>query len=607
VFGTRARLPRPMLLVIVYGIFLVIVGVTATAQTIIVSLHFSTAALNATVSSDAATVRTVANLRLQPSDLTPDITQARVAELQAELAALLQRGDLQRVEIRDLNGVVLVSSEPTARGTQAARSAGFEAALGGRVDVGISQDGAPTEAVGPPIPVSSALREYFPLLDADGRPQAVFAMWRDAGPILAQLDTVRSAVVLVTLSAAAVIAVMLSLIFRSAQGRISRQTAQLVEATRRDPLTGMLNHGALVGELALAVEVARESQLTIGVALLDIDNFRGLNDTHGHEGGDEALDRLAHWLQAVLPESSICGRYGPDEFLVIAPATSIAVLEPMIDGVRVALADESLQFEASERLPLTISAGIASYPVDGQSVTELLSTVAVVLAEAKASGGDALRVCGRLPEATPEARSFDILQGLVFAVDTKDRYTKRHSEEVARYGAFLAQRMGLDEAFVQTIRTAGLLHDVGKIGIPDVVLRKPAKLTDDEYAIVKQHVALGDSIVRNLENTELVRAGIRHHHERWDGRGYLHALAGEDIPLIARILAVGDAFSAMTTSRPYRKALDVQEALTRLGDAAGSQLDESLVTAFIAGIEGAADAPLPGVAPKVPLWVPQVA
>ena len=159
---------------------------------------------------------------------------------------------------------------------------------------------------------------------------------------------------------------------------------------------------------------------------------------------------------------------------------------------------------------------------------------------------------------------------------------------------------------IRTIHTAGILHDVGKIGIPDSILRKPGKLTSDEYDVVKQHVALGDMIVRDLADIELVRAGIRHHHERWDGDGYLDRLAGEAIPLIARILAVGDAFSAMTTTRPYRKALDLREALTRLEDAAGSQLDEDLVRLFVAGIETDADAPLPGVAGPVRIpWTPR--
>jgi putative nucleotidyltransferase with HDIG domain len=236
-------------------------------------------------------------------------------------------------------------------------------------------------------------------------------------------------------------------------------------------------------------------------------------------------------------------------------------------------------------------------------VTDLVATAAHTLAEAKASGGDAIRVAGRLPVRSGDARTFDVFQGLIFAVDTKDRYTKRHSEDVARYASFLARQLELDEETIRTIRVAGLLHDVGKIGIPDDILRKPGKLTSDEYDVVKQHVALGDLIVRDLPNIEVIRTGVRHHHERWDGNGYLDALSGEDIPLVARILAVGDAFSAMTTTRPYRKALDIEEALSRLEDAAGSQLDEALVTVFVGNMRTAVEAPRPG-AVEPGLWVP---
>jgi HD-GYP domain-containing protein (c-di-GMP phosphodiesterase class II) len=176
---------------------------------------------------------------------------------------------------------------------------------------------------------------------------------------------------------------------------------------------------------------------------------------------------------------------------------------------------------------------------------------------------------------------------------------------VSRYATFIARRLDLGEQFESTIRLAGLLHDVGKIGIPDQILRKPGRLTETENAIVRQHVALGDAIVRDLPNIEAIRAGIRHHHERWDGTGYLDGLSDEAIPLIARILSVADVFSAMTTTRPYRKALSLPEALKRLGDAAGSQLDEELVKVFIDGIETAPDAPLPGMeVPSAQLWVP---
>jgi HD-GYP domain-containing protein (c-di-GMP phosphodiesterase class II) len=299
-----------------------------------------------------------------------------------------------------------------------------------------------------------------------------------------------------------------------------------------------------------------------------------------------------------------CGRYGPDEFLLIAPADDVVELRPILDRLQTRLADLALQFEASERLPLTVSAGICTYPEHADSVIGLLTTAAVTLLEAKASGGDAIRFAGRETEGPGERQTFDVFQGLILAVDTKDRYTKRHSEDVARYAVFLGQRLGLDEEMLRILRVTGLLHDVGKIGIPDHILRKPGALTEEEFGIVKQHVALGDAIIRDLPNAEQIRAGVRHHHERWDGAGYLHGLAGEEIPLVARILSVGDAFSAMTTTRPYRKALDVQVALRRLEDAAGTQLDERLVLSFVEGIEGEADAPLPGGEGGKTLWTP---
>jgi HD-GYP domain-containing protein (c-di-GMP phosphodiesterase class II) len=176
---------------------------------------------------------------------------------------------------------------------------------------------------------------------------------------------------------------------------------------------------------------------------------------------------------------------------------------------------------------------------------------------------------------------------------------------VARYASFIAERLGLDRATQASISVAALLHDVGKIGVPDDILRKPGRLTSDEMAYVRRHVILGETLAGELPNGRLIREGIRYHHEAWNGSGYVDGLKGEDIPLIARILAVGDAFSAMTTTRPYRKALPVEEALRRLGDAAGVQLDERLVRTFIDGIETAASPPLPGEAvPRLRLLRP---
>ncbi len=602
-FGSVPRPPKPILLLIVYGLFLVIVGVTATAQTVLVSKNFSDATLSQVVGSDAGTVRTFANLTLLESDLDPNLSADRRAQLATALSALIRNGNLLHVEIRAPDGTVLISEDPSLDGRHMPATADFTTAKSGQIAPNVVLDGGPSEAAIPLAP-ASLIREYLPV-SANGQVRAIVAIWRDAAPVLKALDDLRAGVVLVTLSGAIVAAIFLFFIFRAAQGRITRQTAELVDATRRDPLTNLLNHGALVGTLAERIEAARQHDETIGIALVDLDGFRLLNDTYGHAAGDFALLQVAERLTAELDDSAVIGRYGPDEFLVIVDSLRVASLEPAIERLRNALATESLQFEASERLPITVSAGICSYPSDAESVTPLLSTAVQTLTEAKASGGDAVRVAGRMPVASNDARTFDVFQGLILAVDAKDRYTKRHSEDVSRYASFIASRMGLDTDTQQTIQVAGLLHDVGKIGIPDGVLRKPGRLTDDEYDIVKQHVALGDMIVRDLPNVEVIRAGVRHHHERWDGRGYLHALAGGDIPLVARILAVADAFSAMTTTRPYRKALPLEEAIRRLEDAAGTQLDEQLVVAFVEGLRTAADAPLPGTdTPSTRLWTP---
>jgi diguanylate cyclase (GGDEF)-like protein len=604
VFGSEPRIRRPILFMIVFGAFLALAGMTATTQAGIVSAHLTAATLNGVVGSDAATTRAFVNAYVEPEWFEPGsgLTAAQRARLEAQLGVLVRPGEILRVELRLLDGTILASNEPGLGGTALTPVAAFTLATSGQPQAEIVPAESAGAGPGGALAAPTLLREFLPLI-SDGRVLGVVGVWRDAGPILARIAQVRGDVVLITLSAAIIAAALLYLVFRAAQARLSRQTTALVESVRRDPLTGTLNHGALVGHLAVEIEKARTAGLSLGVALLDVDNFRLLNDNHGHEAGDEALLALVDLLARELPQTVVRGRYGPDEFLLVAPPNLVTELGPAVDRVRTALAELSLQFESTERLPVTISAGLCTYPEHGASVTAILSTAAQALEEAKASGGDAVRVPSTGEDATDRS-GFDVLQGLVLAVDTKDRYTKRHSEDVARYAVFIAEQMGLDAEVIRSIKVAGLLHDVGKIGIPDPILRKPGRLTTDEMAVVKQHVALGDMIVRDLPDIDAVRAGIRFHHERWDGDGYLDGLEGEAIPLVARIIAVGDVFSAMTTTRPYRKALDVREAIKRLEDAAGTQLEERLVKAFVDGLETAPNPPLPGDAGAGLLWLP---
>jgi diguanylate cyclase (GGDEF)-like protein/putative nucleotidyltransferase with HDIG domain len=593
---------RPLLLAVVFAFFLMLIGITAGALVTITSDHLATAGLNTTVSGDAALAGLFANDWLDQADFGAVVAPDRVEAIDARLVSLVRERQILRIEIRSPAGRVLFASDPSVVGLAPPPSSALRGAASGTPFARVLETGQASEAAGGSLGATRVIEEYLPISRTDGQTVGVMGVWRDADVLASATARAQQDVLIVVLAASLVLAAILFLIFRAAQARIGHQQRQLVEALRRDSLTGLLDHGAIVASLAERMERVRRDGERLAVALVDIDNFRLLNETHGHRSADSVLLAVAAAVAEIEPRADCTARYGPDELLLVVPGGGTDAAEDLAGRLQAALGELSVAFEGTERLPVTVSVGIAGAPEHAESVTDLLSAAAVALADARAGGGDAVRVAraGAEPEA---ARGFDVLQGLVIAVDHKDRYTKRHSEDVSRYAVFLARRIGLDEETCSTIRVSGLLHDVGKIGIPDGLLRKPGKLTAEELDVFRQHVALGDAIVRDVGDVDRVRAGIRHHHERWDGRGYLEGLAGEEIPLIGRIMAVADAFSAMTTTRPYRKALPIEEALKRLGDAAGSQLEERLVVAFIAGIETDAEAPLPGT-PASTLWRP---
>jgi diguanylate cyclase (GGDEF)-like protein len=599
---------RSSLLLLVFGVSLGLVALTAFALVTVVSNRLTDAAIASSLEADRSLVSAFTSTVIHPDDLRlAGVEPARVGSIEANLGALIDRTNgIAHIKIWAPDGTVLYSEQPALRGRNLGLDEDITEAIAGE-PVTVIEPANQGEAATSDLPDGTQVLEEYVPIPIDGAVPAVFEFYRNAGPILTAVDATRRDVVIVTLAAAGALAIILFLIFRAAQSRLSGQTTALLEASRRDALTGSLNHGTAVAELAAILEAARPAGAPVGVALLDLDNFRLLNGTYGHDAGDRALVDVARVLRAELSQATILGRYGPDEFILIAPPACVHDLEPAIDRLRGRVGELTLQFGASERLPVTVSGGVCYAPANGEAATELLAVATRALTEAKVSGGNVVRVADMTSDdlAIAQRSSFDVLTGLVAAVDTKDHYTKQHSEDVARYAVFLADRIGLGAEERRSIELAGLLHDVGKIGIPDSILRKPGPLTTDEYAIVKQHVWLGDAIVRDLPNVEAVRAGVRHHHERWDGGGYLTGLAGEDIPLIARIVSVADAFSAMTTTRPYRKALTVPEALDRLRGAAGTQLDPRLVDAFVVGIEKADDPPLPGDGrTRRPAWMP---
>jgi diguanylate cyclase (GGDEF)-like protein len=608
--NTLSTLPRrrrtPQLLALVYLISLLLVGASLVALTTVVASGISSTAINASIAADRALVTAFVEVDMQPAEMMgAELAPSRQLELGRFVESLANTG-LVRIKMYRPDGTIQLANDPDLVGTKVEIDDDLALAFTGVANGDIKDDpAAEPDLVELGIPV--LLEEYLPV-QTGGHVVAVFEVYRDASPILAQAADTRNQVLLVTLGAAGVLTLLLYFIFRSADARLKRQTLELMETTRRDALTGMLNHGAVVEELSLQLDEALPEERRLGLALVDIDNLRLLNDTHGHPAGDEVLRQVAATLRAELSNLTIVGRYGPDEFLCIAPPACVHDLVAAIERLRARLKELGPRFGGSERLPISVSVGVCYFPDHGRGTTELLSVAAVALSQAKMSGGDQVRTAEIIvnQDAQAERASFDVLQGLVIAVDTKDRYTKRHSEDVARYALFLADQLGLPPEWRRTLHIAGLLHDIGKIGIPDSILRKPAPLTADEYHIVKQHVALGHMIVRDLPHLDLVRAGIRFHHEQWDGGGYLEGIHGEEIPLVARILGVADAFSAMTTSRSYRKAMPLREALRRLEDSAGGQLDPSLVIPFVRGMETAGDAPIPGDSPRpIPTaWLP---
>ena len=364
----------------------------------------------------------------------------------------------------------------------------------------------------------------------------------------------------------------------------ARLYSTAVEAADRDPVTGLYNHRAIHQRLQGQIRRAELSENPFSMIMMDMDNFKLFNDTYGHPVGDEILKRVAKVLDEVCGTRAILGRYGGDEYIAILPGADTASATEVARRLNEQMSRESFRRPGDERvIPISMSFGIATYPTDSTNRHELLTLADSNLYRAKNSES---RIVGptkeqRINREMRSEGSFGVLDAMVTAVDNKDRYTRQHSEDVTEYALWIAEELGLSEETMRVIRTAGLLHDVGKIGVPDLILRKPGRLTDEEFAAMRKHPEIGALIVGGLPGMETIVDGVRFHHERWDGKGYPDGLAGEDIPLLGRILAVADAFSAMTTDRPYRRGLEWPVALREIQAHIGTQFDPESAHAFL--------------------------
>jgi diguanylate cyclase (GGDEF)-like protein/putative nucleotidyltransferase with HDIG domain len=368
----------------------------------------------------------------------------------------------------------------------------------------------------------------------------------------------------------------------------AQQYELALSAADRDPITGLLNHRALHQRLDHAFLDARDSNGTLALVMMDLNNFRLFNDTYGHPVGDVILSTVSTVLTEETCGLGTVGRYGGDEFLIIMPDADTQAAIALAERLQARFGGEGFQRPSEDRtIPITVSFGVASMPEDTSNRHELLSLADRNLFTAKQSA-DKIAATSSNQRSNREVReeaTFSILDAIVTAVDNKDRYTRRHSEDVSEYAMWIAEEIGLRDEALRVLRAGSLLHDVGKIAIPGEVLSKPGRLTDAEYAIMKEHAHLGWMIVKSIPGTEPILDAIRYHHERWDGAGYPDQLQGDSIPLVGRILAVADAYSAMTTDRPYRKGMDWERAREEIRTHSGTQFDPELAAAFLQVLE----------------------
>ena len=384
--------------------------------------------------------------------------------------------------------------------------------------------------------------------------------------------------------------VVAAILIRSMRERVEVLIASLYEAARTDPLTKLSNRHGFRELLDLELERARRGQAQMAVVVGDVDHFKEVNDRSGRQVGDGALQRVARLLEHGKRQIDGVARVGGEEFALILPDTDAHGAFVIAERLRCELQEEF----ASDMVPLTISFGVVNYPQHGQTAASLLRAADRALYAAKQSGRDRTVLDSpALPDAPSQGgdsrdiegeRFVAVILDLAEAVDLRFSGSARHSETVGRYAEMMARELGLSEQRIRRIRLAGVLHDVGKVGVPDSILSKPASLTEEEFEIIKRHPELGAQILEHPSLAD-VREWVGAHHERPDGRGYPLGLSGDALPLEARILAVADAYEAMTSDRAYRPSLGHSAARAELERCAGTQFDPLVVKALLTVLE----------------------
>lgn len=366
----------------------------------------------------------------------------------------------------------------------------------------------------------------------------------------------------------------------------SRLYATAEQRSRVDELTQLFNRRYFDECLEREIKLRSRYGGFLSVISIDLDRFKDYNDKYGHPYGDKVLTRLGSAIKQAVRSIDFAFRYGGDEFAIILPETDVKDAHIVADRVRVAIDNEMWNKETG----ITASLGVATWPNDGVTPNQIVTAADRALYYAKRTGGDRtctvsemLSIPGRNDPQDPreDKEKLSMIYALAATIEARDHYTYGHSRNVRRYAVALAEALGLPSENVAVIGTAALLHDIGKIGVPDGVLKKADMLTGNEWDLIKSHPRLSAAIVGHVLSLTSCLPAILHHHEWWNGKGYPSGLKGEAIPLEARILAVADAFEAMTSARPYRGSMPIEVALEDLKRCAGIQFDPTLVDIFL--------------------------
>lgn len=377
------------------------------------------------------------------------------------------------------------------------------------------------------------------------------------------------------------------LLNKAAKSRRRQIEAEQAELYRRlaytDALTGSPNRRFIDEFIIDAVERSQRTATALSVAYFDVDNFKLLNDVLGHEQGDAILVEVARLLAATVKEPSAYARFGGDEFVAVFPATTLESARRATEAVVRGVARLDVTNNYDIHLPTRISCGLATYR-GYESPRELIAEAEdhMYLDKSVAHSvlGPALDQTGAMPGSLGKISNLKTLRGLVKAIDRRDSYTRFHSDHATRIALDLARYAVQAEDTLQALTIGGPIHDLGKIVVPDEILRKPGPLTREERRAMEEHPVVGAAITAAVTDYDTVVNIVRHHHERFDGNGYPGHIRGGEIGIATRIFILADAYSAMTTDRPYRRALTAEQAFDEIALGAGTQFDPDLAAVF---------------------------